>query len=166
MSNVVYLMTSLPSLSFGQVPPISMEEFTYDAEKQLSARHFRTLELVDMQKTDAKRGGGKKITALLNDVQNDLSEARNAKVQNRQPKLGVMPNSVLAGNPLEREKNIMKWQWEELDTIETGKTFTMTEVMVYKLKLQILQRLHSFDAQKGAEVLASVINPSKNKEDK
>ena len=65
-----------------------------------------------------------------------------------------------------REEQIMQWQWEELDTIEAGKTFTFTEVVVYKLKLQIIIRLHSFDKEKGAQVLSSVVNPSKNMEGK
>ncbi len=166
MSNVVYLMTSLPSLSFGQVPPISMDEFYKDAQSQLSARHFKKLDLVDMQLLNAKKGGIKSAVALVNDVKHDLAEVRNARVQNRTAKTGRLPHSVLTGNPLQREENLMKWQWEELDTIEAGKTFTLTEVMVYKLKLQILWRLHSFDKKKGAKVLAAVVNPSKNKEDK
>ncbi len=163
---MVYLMTSLPSLTFGQEPPISMDEFNEDARNQLSAKHFRTLTLVDLEKMDAKKGGIKSVSTLVNDVKHDLAEVRNAKKQNRQVMFGRLPKAVLSGNPLQREENIMKWQWEELDTIESGKTFTLTEVMVYKLKLQILLRLQSFDKSKGAEVLASVVNPSKNEEGK
>ncbi len=166
MSNLVYLMTSLPSLSFGQVPPISIDEFNHDAKSQLSAKHFKRLESVDIQLMDASKGGLKNITSLLNDVQNDLTEIRDAKAQKRQPKLQHLPKTVITGNPLVREEQILQWQWDELDTIEAGKTFTFTEVMVYKLKLQIISRLHSFDKEKGAQVLASVVNPSKNKEGK
>ena len=166
MSNMVYLMTSLPSLSFGQVPPISIDEFNRDAKSQLSASHFKKVESVDIQKMDATKGGMKSITFLLNEIQHDLSEIRSAKAEKRQPKLERLPKRVITGNPLEREEQIMKWQWEELDTIEAGKTFTLTEVLVYKLKLQIISRLHSFDKEKGAQVLASVVNPSKNKESK
>ena len=166
MSNVVYLMTSLPSLTFGQVPPISIDEFNRDAKSQLSAKHFKILESVDIQKINATKGGLENIASLLNDVQQELSEIRNAKAQKRQPKLERLPKTVITGNPLVREEKIMQWQWEELDTIEAGKTFTLTEVLVYKLKLQIISRLHSFDKEKGAQVLASVVNPSKNKEGK
>lgn len=166
MSNLVYLMTSLPSLTFGQVPPISIDEFNRDAKSQLSARHFKIVESIGIQLMDAKKGGMRNVVALLNDVQQDLSEIRNAKVQKRQPQLERLPKTVLSGNPLLREEQIMQWQWEELDTIEAGKTFTLTEVLVYKLKLQIISRLHSFDKEKGAQVLASVVNPSKNKESK
>lgn len=163
MSNMVYLMTSLPSLTFGQVPPITIDEFNRDAKYQLSARHFKRLQSVDIQKMDAAKGGLRNVISLLNDVQQDLSEIRDAKAQKRQPKLERMPKTVLTGNPLMREEQIMQWQWEELNTIEAGKTFTFTEVVVYKLKLQIISRLHSFDKEKGAKVLASVVNPSKNK---
>ncbi len=166
MSNLVYLMTSLPSLTFGQVPPISIDEFNRDAKSQLSARHFKKVESVDIQLMDAKKGGMTNVASLLNDVQQDLSEIRNAKAQKRQPQLERLPKTVITGNPLLREEQIMQWQWEELDTIEAGKTFTLTEVLVYKLKLQIISRLHSFDKEKGAQVLASVVNPSKNKESK
>ena len=166
MSNLVYLMTSLPSLTFGQVPPISIDEFNRDAKNQLSARHFNRLQSVDIQQMDVAKGGLKNVTLLLNDVQQDLSEIRHAKAQKRQPKLERIPKTVITGNPLVREEQIMQWQWEELDTIEAGKTFTFTEVVVYKLKLQIISRLHSFDKEKGAQVLSSVVNPSKNMEGK
>ena len=163
---MVYLMTSLPSLTFGQEPPISMDEFIEDAKNQLSARHFKKLALIDLELLETKKGGLKSVIKLVKDLKHDLNEVRNAKLQNRQARFGRMPKAVFSGNPLQREENILKWQWEELGSIETGKTFTFTEVMVYKLKLQILLRLHSFDQNEGAKVLESVVNPAKNKEGK
>lgn len=165
MSNMVYLMTSLPSLSLGEAPPITIDEFNDDAKRQLSSRHFKALQSADIQKLDSKVGV-KSISSLINSIKEDLSEVRAAKAQNRQAKPERMPNSLLRGNPMEREMNILQWQWEELQDIEAGKTFTLTEVLVYKLKLQLVERLYSFNEIKGAEVLASVVNPAKNKEDK
>ncbi len=162
---MVYLMTSLPSLSFEQVPPITINEFNDEAKSHLSARHFRRIESVDIQKLDSKVGANS-VSSLINSIKKDLSEVREAKAQNRQARTERMPNSVLRGNPLEREIKILQWQWEELQDIEAGKTFTLTEVLVYKLKLQIVSRLYSFNQKKGAEVLASVVNPGKKKEDK
>lgn len=159
---MVYLMTSLPALTFGQEPPISMDEFTKDAKSQLSARHFNKLEKLDIQNLHTKKGGIKNIAGLINDVKDDLIEVRSAKMQNRPASYKRLPKHIFVENPFQREVNLMKWQWEELDTIEAGKTFTLTEVLVYMLKLQILLRLHSFDKNKGAEVLASVVNPAKN----
>ncbi len=167
MSSMVYLMCSLPSLTYGQVPPISLDEFNADAQKQLSKKHFKALEAVDIRQTDeqAKDLSKKSIRDMLSEVQEDLLEIRKARSENRQPKLERLSNVAIAANPLEREKQIMQSQWEELSSIEAGKTFTLTEVMVYKLKLQILSRMHSFNAEQGALVLASVVDPSIKDED-
>jgi len=167
MLNEVYLMCSLPSLSFGQSPPIKLEEFTSIAKSQLSAKSYKMLEHVSIQymENNSKKGKLKSVTALLDDLQQDLSEIRKARAQNRQPRPAQLPGSVLEANPLDREKQIMQWQWEKLDAIESGKTFTFNEVIVYKLKLQLLWRLHSFNAERGAQVLASVVHPAERKED-
>lgn len=167
MSNLVYLMCSLPSLKFGQVPPITMGEFTEDAKSQLSAKHFKKLEPVDIYRSTDSEGkvSLKSIADMLEDMKEDISELRSAKAQRRTPSLMRLPLSVVNANPLEREKLIMQWQWEELDTIVAGKTFTLTEVMVYKLRLQILDRLNSFDKERGSQVLASVVNPPKKEEE-
>ena len=54
MLNEVYLMSSLPSLSFGQTPPIALEEFRNMAKSELSARSFKVLEQVSMRDMDGK----------------------------------------------------------------------------------------------------------------
>jgi len=161
---MVYLMCSLPSLSFGQVPPLSLEEFNIDAGNQLSVRQLNVLNRISIHGIEGKTGIGKlnSLAIMLGDVQSDIAEIRNAKKQNIQANISNLPRPVLSDNPLDREKQIMQWQWEELDTIEAGKTFTLTEVMVYKLKLEILHRLNSFDIDKGASVMASIVNPATN----
>ncbi len=166
MSNLVYLMCSLPSLRFGQEPPISMDEFIDEAKGQLSAKHFKKLEPVDIFKATDSDGkvGLKSIGNMLGDLQEDISEIRAAKAQKRTPNLARLPQATINTNPLEREKLIMRWQWEELDTIQAGEGFTLTEVLVYKLRLQILNRLSSFNKEHGLQVLESVVNPSKEKE--
>jgi hypothetical protein len=167
MLNEVYLMCSLPSLSFGQSPPIALEEFTSIAKSQLSAKSYKMLEEVSIQymENKGKNRKLKSVTTLLDDLLQDLSEIRKARTQNRQPRPAQLPVSVLESNPLDREKQIMKWQWEKLDAIESGKTFTFDEVIVYKLKLQLLWRLHSFNTEQGGQVLASVVNPMERKGD-
>lgn len=166
MSNLVYLMSSLPSLTFGQEPPIPMREFLCDAKDQLSEKHFKMLEAVDMQRPNKKNNnsGPKRIAEVMDEFSHDLSEIRKAKTLKRQPRFKQFPKTVLPEDPLEREKRIMQYQWEELESIESGKTFTLTEVVIYKLKLQILHRMYSFNRERGIEVFKSVVNPPKSKE--
>lgn len=164
MPSMVYLICSLPSLSFGQAPPLSHDEFTDEARSQLSAKQLGKLNKITIQGiTDQKaKGSLAKLANMLGEVQQDETEIRNARRKNHQPNINSLPKAILTDNPLEREKRIMQWQWEELDTIEAGKTFTLTEVLVYKLKLQILIRMQSFNADKGAAVMASIVNPESN----
>jgi hypothetical protein len=95
----------------------------------------------------------------------DISEIRDSRTENRPAKLALLPGSVLEANPLDREVQIMQWQWENLDAVIAGKSFTLAEVIVYKLKLQLLFRMHSFSKERGIHVLDSVVNPQKKKED-
>jgi hypothetical protein len=156
---MVYLLCSLPSLTFGQAPPLSFEEFYSDSKKQLSSKHFKMLEEADTQKIDpGAKGKLQRIFGLNTRLQNDLEEIRDAKTEKRHPNLAHLPKSVTGSNPLEREKQIMQWQWEQLEAIESGSTFAFINVLVYKLKLQILIRMDSFNREQGAKVLASVVN--------
>ncbi len=165
MSNMVYLLCSLPSLTFGQAPPISFEEFYSDSQKQLSSRHLEMLEEVSIRSINpAAKGKLKSISQLNTGLQNDLGEIRKAKVEKRHANLAHLPKAVNELNPLEREKQIMQWLWEELNDLEAGSTFSIINVLVYKLKLQILIRMNSFDQEEGAKVLASVVNGAQREE--
>lgn len=167
MPNLIYLICSLPSLSFGQRPPISLKEFKEDAKKQLSDNQFQRLELTNIRGTEEDWEKGKlgKIGDMLNELQQDRIELRNSRRQHRTPEMINLDKKIVELNPLEREKHIMQWVWEVLDDIESNNTFSFTAVMVYKMKLQILHRLNSFDAERGAKLLEAVVNPTKNEKE-
>lgn len=164
MANLVYLICSLPSLSFEQTPPMSLDSFHEDAKKQLSKKQFGVLQQADLRSltNEAIKGKHKGFADMVNAVYQDLAEIRSAKSQNKTPRLNCLPRDVASKNPLEREIEILKWQWQELDTLESGSTFSFKQVLAYKMRLQILLRLQSFNAENGAEVLASVVDPSKS----
>lgn len=167
MANVVYLISSLPSLTFGQSPPISLENFHSEAQAQLSSNSYKKLQqldLKDISKTDP--GQLKRFVEASAQLHADAMEIRHAKNDQRTAAISALPRQVLEQNPLEREKSMMKWQWEQLTQIDSGETFTFTEVLVYKLKLQILHRLNSFSKTKGLEILDAVLAPAKNREGK
>jgi hypothetical protein len=162
MSNVVYLISSLPTLTFGQSPPISIDNFHSEAEDQLSSKNFKTLRELDLKNNDEAEPGKLKTFVEFNgQIKADLLEIRNAREAERNPIVTTLSKKVLEQNPLEREKSIMKRQWEELTNIDAIESFTFTEVLVYKLKLQILQRLNSFSAEKGLEIFESIVEPPK-----
>lgn len=55
------------------------------------------------------------------------------------------------GTHLEKEIQILKYQWRELEDISTGHFSSLEAVFSYKIKLLLLQRWWSFDVEKGFE---------------
>lgn len=163
MSNVVYLITGLPSLTYGRQAPVSLAEFTDVARQQLSESEFKMLDQLDIRDLgNAQQTGGlKNLYALFADLQTDKHEMRRARLNERTPNVLTIPRKVVDQNPLEIEKHFMKTLWDELDSIEAVESFTLTEVFVYKLKLQILERINTFNKEKGLSILNAVVNPSK-----
>jgi len=161
MPNLVYLISSLPSLAFGQSPPITLDSFYSEAEEQLSSADYKKLSELDLKYiSEAETGKLKSFAEVIKELKADVLEIRNAKINERSPAVSTLPKTVLEQNALEREKSIMKWQWEQLTNIDSGEMFSITQICVYKLKLQILHRLNSFSAEKGLEILESVVNPT------
>lgn len=167
MSNLVYLISSLPNLNFGQIPPMSLDSFHDDAKAQLSSKHFEELHKCDLKniaETDTK--SLKTFNEIVSQLNADFKEIRKAKRNEQVPALAILSKNELEKNPLEREKGIMKMQWDELTGIDSSETFSFTELLVYKLKLQILHRLNSFNTEKGLEILDKVVEPSMNLKEK
>jgi hypothetical protein len=166
MSNLVYLVSSLPSLTFGQTPPMSLDSFLSESKEQLSSTDFDALIKLDLKNFDETKGENlKQFRELLAQLNADILEVRNAKANQRTATIQTLSKTVFDQNPLEREISIMKWQWEELTNIDFGENFSFTVVLVYKLKLQILHRLNSFNSEKGLGILESVVKPPKKMEE-
>ncbi len=165
MSNVVYLITSLPSLTFGHPAPVTLESFMQDASLQLPGSEYKKLEALDIRQLSSAKDFGNLNSAvtLIEELEADKLEIRLAKKQLRTPNILTIPGKVMEKNPLELEEYLMKTLWDELDSIDAMEHFTITEVFVYKLKLQILERLDSFDKAKGLEILEKVVYPSQEK---
>ena len=122
------------------------------------------LETVDLRQMDSDdQGKLKHFARLYTDLLGDITELRNAKTEKRPVRLAHLPKSLADVNPLEREKQIMHWQWGRLDELEAGNTFSLVNVLVYKLRLQILHRLQSMEPESGKQVFESVINDAKTK---
>lgn len=159
MISEVYLISSLPSLSFGERPPISLEEFDEVTRKELPGKSYAMLEAVNVRIADCKNSDAlaRKIYAILEEMHQEIDTIRQSKQRAQAATNDLVPGGSQIANPLEREKIIMKWLWDRIEDLESGKTFTLTEVVAYKLKLQILHRMHSFDKEKGIYILASIL---------
>lgn len=142
-----------------------MDEFMHDVSVQLSKKNMAKVEKINIQSLSEYADNNKlnSIVTLQGDIKHEVKLFRQAKKDNNATKPESISKTTLDSNPLEREKLVLKLQWDELSSIEFGESFTLTEIMIYKLKLQILERLHSFNAEKGQAVYESAMNIEKLK---
>jgi len=64
----------------------------------------------------------------------------------------MIADVVTEGNPLDKEIKLMRTRWEFLDNLSVGRYFDLGALIIYYLKLQILERKDSFNKEKGREV--------------
>ena len=141
-----------------------MEEFMRDASAQLSKLNFSKVERITIQSLD-EEASNRKLNSFIDlqkEIQLDLALIRRAKMDKQIAQPKTLSKAMVDSNPLEREEYLMKLQWDALSSIEFSESFTLTELMIYKLKLQILERLSSFNSEKGKAVFASIVNPQKS----
>lgn len=165
MSNVVYLVSGLPSLSFGNRAPISLNEFMQDAKAQLSKADYSRLKSIDIKQLSKVKGMGrlKMVSELFEELETQKREFRLTRNQANTPDISTSHSYPLGKNPLELELYFMKQLWDMLDEVDVTEQFTITEVFVYKLKLQIQERLDSFNPIKGLEILNKVVQRTSEK---
>ncbi|MEZ4987864.1 MAG: DUF2764 family protein [Saprospiraceae bacterium] len=63
-----------------------------------------------------------------------------------------LPRIITPGSPLQEEMQLLRLQWDKLEELAIGHYADWDALVVYKLKLMILQRLWSFDSLRGMDV--------------
>ena len=156
MDKYYYLATSLPLLQFGQKPFIARDGFIAEAKKWLSENDFRVLSNIDINNFIKNR----QDTPLLRtwkefefSIREELAGFRAAKRKNAEYKIrrDLAEIVLQENNPLEAEKQLLLLRWNFLEQQEIGHYFDLDFLAIYCLKLQLLERLFSFDKQKGKE---------------
>jgi hypothetical protein len=66
----------------------------------------------------------------------------------------------LAKDPLKAEQQLLALQWEKLEELSVGHYSDLSALILYKLKLEILERLWSFDQEVGYARFQQLLNSS------
>jgi len=183
--NLEYLMSSLPDLSF-QNEEDTEEKVTSLLKKYADASEGET-SLVAILNNEAAKFLSPNESQLfqeinLEKIHNNTFQKRKSKVlsefssyvfklkkqveqlrlfrksnenQRGENKKGIQ---ITPGNPLEEEKQLIKFQWEKIEAISTGHYADFEALISYKLKLMLLVRLWSFKAEKGFGIFEKSIN--------
>ena len=156
MDRYYYLIPSLPLLKFPKKPYLTGEEFIAEAEKWLTVEDFAILSQVDINNfiLDEKDAP---IVRIYKDfeysIRAELASFRIAKKKNTEYKIRQDLSQIIQQdyNPLEIETRLLQLRWDFLEEQEVSHFFDLDFLIIYYLKLQILQRLFSFDKERGRE---------------
>lgn len=153
MDKYYYLVATLPTLQFGKEPGISVEKFLEEAEKSLNARDYQLLQSLaklPIEKKSKEPRDVKRYEQYDVAIRQDIAGWRKAQKRDLDYKPEHLPVSALKeGTPLDVEIRLMEMRWRFLDEMERDHYFDLTTVMIYYLKLLLLQRYFSFDKDKG-----------------
>ena len=155
MDKYYYFVTTLPMLFFGREAGITNEQFLDEAKKWLSAKDYDLLAQLDMGAMTSEVRGNKVVQAYSSfeaELKHDIANWRKAVQRNLDYKPETVPVSLLKeGNPLEVEMKLLQLKWDLIDQMEREHDFDLGFVVLYYLKLQILQRYLTFDKELGLE---------------
>ena len=159
MDKYYYIAAQLPLLTFGQKPTITKEVFLEEAKKWLTDGEYSNLSKVDLNdfhfySSDTVFLRGYKT--FEEHLRVELAKYRKAKKTRREY---ILPEEIIEikdKNPLEAEGALLYKRWEWLEEKGVEHFFDFTFLVLYFLKLQILERLFTFNKERGKEVFSRI----------
>lgn len=172
MSNYYYLSASLPLLLFFHGEPvIHYNDFLDDCQRLLSKKDYIQIHNASLNAEYVFDEGSE----TLQKWQKINITIHNHLVKKRAKRLGISPEPYLhteyneipvseylevileGGSPLTNEIHIMEFQWKILDELESEHLFDLDFLIVYSLKLQIIERKISFNRDIGQVRLQTIL---------
>lgn len=151
-----YLTTVLPCLEFGEIFPITRQAFLDECRKWLIPPDFDRLKRVDADDFEAHPDDPsivkewKSFDLALREELAEIRKARKNAVRETKP---ISYRDIFEGStPLVMEKKIQKRKWDFIEEKEFGYHFDLNILILYFLKLQILERIAVFEEEKGTAV--------------
>ena len=166
-----YTLNSLPYLSFDKPAPIDTKALLSLTQCEIETTDMEILHAVNLDNARS----GRELPRVLERWYTWERGLRSRLAQLRAIKLGLDPeeyrkmgdqneSSVRLADtvfqmesPSSAEQAMDKARWEFLEELEAGHHFDLERLIIYFLKLQILERRALFNEEKGRERLEAVI---------
>jgi len=166
-NNYYYFAASLPMISFDSKASFSVEEYLdlcgqFLGEEDLAS--VKSILLEDIKDIKISSSVVKKHVAFEKSFKNEKANSRARRVR-RNPVDYMQEDSFRdynleevfsqvskRDNLLEAEKELDKIRWQFLDDIVFGHYFDMDYLLVYGLKLKILERYKEIALSRGSEI--------------
>ncbi len=155
MNRYYYLVAQLPYLQFGAPAPLESEELITEARKWITDGEFQLLRHIDFKDTEiygTEPAPVRQYKEFEKNLREELVAWREAREEGIEHKPVLFNVGLLKeGTPLDREENLLRLRWDFIEELETGRHFDYAVLVLYALKLQILEKLDEFDSELGME---------------
>lgn len=166
-------------ISFDGNMPFSVEDFAADCDRLLSEQDARdsriALGLEDGVVHNATLRQWRQFEqALKNEIvwmravqgqKNPASAIRGERAPDTSM-TQVLAQASKMENLLEAEKILMQLQWQKLDELALNKDFTVDFILVYGVKLVMLERLNAFKTDEGSKELEKILEKAAQSEER
>ncbi len=153
MGHYYYLVSQLPLLQFGAKPHINREALLAEAKKWLTGGEYVILSGVKLAETKIRGNEPrilKKYKNFEKQLRTELKKWREARDEGTEHKPSLFSAGLIKdSNPLETEEKLLELRWNFLDKLETGQHFDFSVLIIYNLRLQILEKIEEYDKQVG-----------------
>ena len=155
MASYYYLISSLPELRADGDMPLTYEEFLHCCQSNVSEENYERLKNLSL---DSKEGPlvaewAKFYGMLTKEVNYQRSLNLGKSYSSAYDKDGfiaqVASSAISAKNPLEAERILLEYEFENLDSLVGLHMFDDHVLFGYAIKLKLLERLNSFEQEKG-----------------
>jgi hypothetical protein len=154
ISSLFQKYTSVAEASKDLVPLLNEEVEKYLTPKQyeqFNAVQLKTIHQEQFQKKS--KAVVSEFSMFMNHLKQRLKAFRIAKKSNESAtKVQSEFIETLPENPLDAELYLLKIQWHKLESLSIGHYSDLSALILYKLKLQVLLRLWSFNEKVGFDV--------------
>ncbi|MFH1846090.1 MAG: DUF2764 family protein [Candidatus Omnitrophota bacterium] len=153
MDKYYYLTATLPYLRFGREIPISKEFFLAESGKWLLPADVQIMESVDLNNVETcsdTPGFLKEWKEFNLQLKKDLAKLRRAKKNKGAHKTPERLRPIMEQeNPLLMEIEIERMRWAFVEEKSAGHYFDLEGILLYFLKLQIVERIAGFNKDEG-----------------
>lgn len=165
-----YLIASLPYLQFGMKPSITVQDFLGECQRLVSVREYQMIRgALEGDCAKSSQATLRRWQEFKNTLDNEIvwlragelnidpAEFLNDGRQEADPAIGDALAAVLkAGDPLAAEKIIDRLIWQKIEELELQHYFDIDQLIIYGLKLKILERYSVIASDKGREKFAQL----------
>ena len=164
MASYYYLIASLPELRTDGDMPLTYDEFLSCCQSNVSAEKYELLKNLSLDSTEGPlvEEWAKFYGMLTKELNYQRSMNLGKSYSSAYDKDGFIAQAVAAAltakNPLEAEKVLLEYEFENLDSLVGLHMFDDEVLFGYAIKLKLLERLNCFEQTKGKAEFRSLFD--------